>query len=122
MIFIGGIANGQKRLDFHQAIICKACGRYSSLSVFMEYTYFSFFFIPIFKWNKHYYAVFDCCGAVYSIPPHLGHDIEQGDAVTLHEEDFQFTGDYTPKATYCTHCGFPLHTDYVYCPKCGRKI
>jgi len=65
MIFIGGISQGHKDLGFLQTLICKKCGRFSSVSVYMVYTYFSFFFIPLFKWGKKYYAVSNCCQTTF---------------------------------------------------------
>ena len=45
MIFIGGISQGRINFDFfRQTMVCKKCGRFSSISVFMVYSYFSFFF------------------------------------------------------------------------------
>ena len=82
MIFIGGIAQGRKQFDFIQTMICSKCGRYSSVSVFMTYTYFSFFFIPLFKWNRQYFAVSNCCSTVFSIPNALGEAIAGGESVS----------------------------------------
>ena len=46
MFFIGGIFQGKKEFEhFRQTIVCKKCGRLCSISVFMTYTCFSFFFI-----------------------------------------------------------------------------
>ena len=120
MIFIGGIAQGQKDLGFLQTLICKKCGRYGSVSVFMVYTYFSFFFIPLFKWGKKYYAVSNCCQSTFSISEELGKAIERGESVTLREEDLEMAG--VSNDTHCPHCGFLLTPQYTYCPKCGQKI
>ena len=66
MFFIGGIFQGKKEFEhFRQTIVCKKCGRLCSISVFMTYTCFSFFFIPLFKWGKQYYAVSNCCHTSY---------------------------------------------------------
>lgn len=92
MIFIGGIAQRQKDLGFLQTLICKKCGRFGSVSVYMVYTYFSFFFIPLFKWGKKYYAVSSCCQTTFSIPDELGKAIEHGEPVTLREEDLELVG------------------------------
>ncbi len=54
MIFIGGISQGQKILDYVKTVICDRCGRYGRFQVVMTYMYFSFFFIPLFKWNRKY--------------------------------------------------------------------
>ena len=121
MFFIGGIFTDRKNLDFRQTMICSHCGRYSSISVFMVYTCFSFFFIPLFKWGKKYYAVSNCCGAVFSIPKEKGEAIAKGEAVTLEEADLTPEG-YEAGGGKCPDCGFPLTPDYEYCPKCGRKL
>ena len=56
MFFMMGITDGRKDFDFHQQIICDICGKYGRFQVFMTYTVLSLFFIPCFKWNKHYYV------------------------------------------------------------------
>ena len=43
MIFIGGISQGRKILDYVRTVICGCCGRYGRYEVIMTYTYFSFF-------------------------------------------------------------------------------
>ena len=121
MIFIGSIAQGQKDLGFIQTLICKKCGRYSSVSVFMVYTYFSFFFIPLFKWGKKYYAVSNCCQTTFSIPDEIGKAIARGEAITLREDDLEIVGTSASYA-HCPDCGFLLSSEYTYCPKCGRKL
>lgn len=50
MIFIGGIAQGRKDFDFfHKTMICKKCGRYSSISVFYGLYLFQFLLHPPFQ-------------------------------------------------------------------------
>ena len=57
MIFIGGIGHGQKEIPYGQpAALCAICGGYGRYQVIMAYTYFSFFFIPLSKWNRRYYV------------------------------------------------------------------
>ncbi len=123
MIFIGGISRGRKDFDFfRQTMVCKKCGRYSSISVFMIYTYFSFFFIPLFKWGKKYYAVSNCCNTVYSIDQELGKAIENGENILLQEDNLTIVGMASASTTNCLDCGFLLTPEYTYCPKCGRKL
>ena len=54
MLFIGGISQGRKLLNYARSILCGSCGSTSQCQVFMTYMYFSFFFIPLFKWNKRF--------------------------------------------------------------------
>lgn len=122
MIFIGGINTAQKALDFIQTIICKKCGRYGSISVFMTYTCFTFFFIPIFKWNRQYFAVSSCCNTVFSIPKEKGEAIARGESVTLEDDDLTIVGSDPYQDCHCPECGYLLSDDFTFCPKCGRKI
>ena len=72
MFFMMGITDGRKDFDFHQQIICDICGKYGRFQVFMTYTVLSLFFIPCFKWNKHYYVQTSCCNTVYELDAEIG--------------------------------------------------
>ena len=56
MFFMMGITDGRKELNYSQTEICSVCGCYGRYQVFMTYTVLSLFFIPCFKWNRHYYG------------------------------------------------------------------
>ena len=72
MIFIGGISSAVKQLEYLKTVICSVCGGYGRYQVFMTYTYFSFFFIPLFKWNRKFYVKMTCCGSVYELNRETG--------------------------------------------------
>jgi len=84
MFFMMGITDGRKDFDFVQTMICDACGKYGRYQVFMTYTVLSLFFIPCFKWNKHYYVHTGCCGAIYELDPEIGKAIARGEQVERH--------------------------------------
>ena len=87
MIFIGGISQGEKQLNYTQTVICDICGRYGRYQVFMTYMYFSFFFIPLFKWNKRFYVKMSCCGSVYELDPEIGREILAGRQAEITRKD-----------------------------------
>ncbi|QHQ62034.1 zinc-ribbon domain-containing protein [Anaerocolumna sedimenticola] len=124
MFFIMGISSAQKKLEFIQTILCKKCNHFGRLELFMTYTYFSLFFIPIFKWNKKFYAKVSCCGTLYMIDETLGKRIVKGEALTLSEQDLHevYNGDSYTKNNACPNCGYLMAPDYLYCPKCGFKL
>ncbi len=122
MFFIIGISSGVKQLTFLQTIVCPKCDHFGRLTIFMTYTYFSFFFIPLFKWGKKYYAKTSCCNAVYSIAPELGKSIEKGETITLSQEDLHFAETEAHFGRECPLCGYPVSDSFEYCPKCGRKL
>lgn len=121
MFFIGGISNGKCIFDFSQTMVCKQCGHSGTLTVFMTYWVFTFFFIPIFKWKKQYFAETSCCHTIYSLPNHIGKAIAQGQQITIVDSDLTpiHQGNHI---AYCPECGYPLQSDFTFCPKCGHKL
>ena len=128
MIFIGGISQGRKILDYVRTVICGCCGRYGRYEVIMTYTYFSFFFIPLFKWNRQFYVRMTCCGAVYSLEKEVGQQILAGRDVEIRPEDLTLvqggdgSGTYGQVKKHCDHCGYETFEDFEYCPKCGERF
>lgn len=129
MIFIGGISQGQKLLDYVRTVICERCGGYGRYQVFMTYTYFSFFFIPIFKWNRQYFVKMTCCGALYQLDSQVGQAIAQGRQTEIRQEDLTLVqegaggmGRGLRTVKRCGGCGYETGEDFDYCPKCGRRF
>src|SRR5690554_2856253 len=121
LFFIFGISNGRKDLDHHQTMVCSVCGRYGGYEVFMDYMYFSLFFIPVFKWNKTYYVRSSCCGTLYTIDNDLGKRIVRGENVTLQEGDLhEVQRGWDLGMKRCNQCGYTTNQDYQYCPKCAN--
>lgn len=122
MFFIGGIGSSSKELPFWQSIVCPHCGRLGNLKVIMTYMYFSFFFIPLFRWGKKYYVQSSCCHTLYRIPDDLGKSIEKEESVVLQESDLSPCDTPNFAGTACPDCGYPLSSEFDYCPKCGKKL
>lgn len=122
MLFIGGISNGEKKLDYVQNIICPRCGSFGRMEVYMTYMYFSFFFIPIFKWNKKYFVKTTCCNSIYILDNDLGAKISRGDCTSISEHDLELANYNQPSINKCSICGHICDNDFEYCPKCGNKL
>lgn len=121
MFFIMGISQGQKQLNFDQMVVCGHCGRYGHLQVYMVYSYFSLFFIPLFKWGRQYYVKTTCCGVTVSIDAELGRRIERGEVTSLPQNIIPET--YPDQGRKrCSTCGFATEEDYQFCPKCGARL
>lgn len=125
MFFMMGIMDGRKDFDFNQVMTCSLCGSFGSFKVFMTYTVLSLFFIPCFKWNKHYYVRTSCCGSVYELNAEIGKQIARGEAVEIGPSDLTLiqnnnsTGNDSTKK--CPQCGYIMERDFDFCPKCGRR-
>lgn len=89
MFFMMGITDGRKDFDFNQVITCDKCGRYGRYQVYMTYMVLSLFFIPCFKWNRHYYVQTTCCNALYELDPEIGRRIARGEDVEILPQHLQ---------------------------------
>lgn len=119
MFFIFGSGQEKKVLNYDQTIICPVCGKFGHLTVVMVYSYFSLFFIPLFKWGKRYFVQTGCCGAVCELDKTLGADIARGCAITLDPSTLSFSG---RGHRHCRSCGFETNADFDFCPKCGTHF
>ncbi len=127
MFFMMGITDGKKELDYNQTEICGVCGRYGRFQVFMTYTVLSLFFIPCFKWNRHYYVQTSCCNTLYELDREIGRRIERGEDVRILPEHLQKVGNGRSGYRYggykrCPNCGYETTEDFVFCPKCGTRL
>lgn len=124
MFFIIGIANGEKKLEYLQADLCRGCGQFGRRELYMTYMYLCLFFIPIVKWNVRYYIKTSCCNEVYELDCGIGKRIRRGETISITEEMLHRVSGGKPRSDMgrCLRCGYPAATDYEYCPKCGTKL
>lgn len=133
MIFIGGINSGVRQLEYEKMVICGRCGAYGRYQVCMTYLYFSFFFIPLFKWNRRYFVTMSCCGAEYELDQEVGRALFHGASVDIREENLTLCreGNGNPwesrtipegNTRKCATCGYETKEDFSYCPKCGSRM
>ena len=89
-------------------MICARCGAYGRYEVFMTYMYFSFFFIPLFKWNRKYYVKMSCCGALYELNYDKGMALLRGDEAEITEADLVLAEEGRGRREYkkCSACGY----------------
>jgi len=118
---IMGINKESKQLDFHKNAVCKFCGRYASYDGFMEYSIFSVFFIPVFKFSKKYYLKSSCCGAVFKVDCEKGRKMEYGQPVDFADNELNWIFGGNKSYGICSGCGYILADDHIFCPRCGRK-
>ena len=85
MFFIGifGIDNKFKEIKVLNNFSCKNCNISNGASLVKYYTFFHFFFIPIFKWNEEYYVICNGCNSSFSIPKEKGKAIERGEDIEI---------------------------------------
>lgn len=125
MFFIMGIDPRKKQLTHNQLVICGNCGKYGRYEVWLTYMCFSFFFVPILKWNKRYIVRMNCCGAMYELDPAIGRSIARGAEVEILPEHLEKISDGTRNVQgykRCSQCGYEAAPDFQFCPKCGNPL
>ncbi len=124
MFFLMGITQDRRDLDFTQLVTCEACGSYGRYCVFVTYSVLSLFFIPIWKWNRHYYVEMSCCKSIYELNEDIGRMIENGEELRIKESDLTLLSRSSSPASFkrCAICGYETQEDFDFCPKCGNRF
>ena len=81
MFFIGvfGIDNKEKEIKILNNFCCKNCNESSEAKLIKTYSFFHFFFLPLFKWNEKYYVICNGCNSIFNIDKEKGKAIERGE-------------------------------------------
>jgi zinc-ribbon family len=122
MLFIAGISSKQEKLNYDQTIVCSECGKYGHYEIYFECMVFSFFFIPIIRWNKKYYVRNTCCGTIYRISKERGEDIRKGKETSLSKMDLEIVHQTYSFYKQCSLCGYETIENFQYCPKCSNRL
>lgn len=121
MFFIFGINQKRRDLDYNSSLIVHSCGKYGRAEVYMVYSVFSLFFIPIIKWNKRYFVKYSCCNQVFELDREIGKKIEHGENVEIKDEFLSNLG-YENGLIKCPNCGALSNDSYDFCPHCGENL
>lgn len=123
MFFIGvmGIDNKEKEVKKINNFYCKGCTQSVKGKLIKSFSYFHFFFIPILKWNQHYYLICENCQSVYEIPKDKGEAFERGEISEISYWDLKELN-LNSEYMICNNCGRKIDGEYKFCPYCGSKI
>ncbi|WP_312811515.1 zinc ribbon domain-containing protein [Sedimentibacter sp.] len=125
MLFIAGVYQKRQELDYYEPIMCSCCTQYGRYESYMEYSVFSFFFIPLFKFNKKFYARTTCCNSLYLIKNKekgLMMERGQGHNVFLKDKDLELIHKGICNCDMCPNCGSQVSEEHNYCPNCGKSL
>lgn len=125
MFFIAGVYPKRKELDYYEPIMCSSCSKYGRYEAFMEYSVFSLFFIPLFKFNKRFYVRTTCCNNLYLLTnKEKGLMMERGKGhnVFLKDEDLKLVQKGISYHNVCPNCGYQTSEKNNYCPNCGKQL
>lgn len=127
MFFIGifGIDSKEKEIKIINSLCCKKCNISNSAKLIKTFTFFHFFFIPLFKWNESYYVICKGCNSIYSISKEKGKAIERGENIEITYWDLNGVNNNS-RSYYsinrCPKCNREIDRSFEYCPYCGEKL
>ncbi|MBR0419767.1 MAG: zinc ribbon domain-containing protein [Erysipelotrichaceae bacterium] len=122
MFFLIGINQESEELEHDQMMVCDNCGSYGRYRVFMTYMVFTFFFIPLFKWDRHYFVETSCCHSLYELSEEKGIAIKDHERVEITSEDLRPVNVSNRVYKKCATCGYGTVEDFEFCPKCGKRF
>jgi ribosomal protein L32 len=123
MILFFGVGKGSDDLYLDQKIVCPMCGKKAELQVYCDYKAFQLFFIPVYKWDKRYYARTTCCGAVCPVPFREGEALDSGDIERLDVKRLPLVQLHAaPQLKVCAACGYETSQPFRFCPMCGKPL
>lgn len=121
MFFFGimGIGSGAKPAGEVMAV-CPLCGSQARMNVARSYSYFHFFFIPLFKFGVQYFATCPGCASVFAIDKALGEEILRGNISAVNAADLQLMKNN--RDGLCPACGHRNPAGSTYCNRCGHGL
>jgi hypothetical protein len=128
MFFIGifGIEEKKKELKTFPQVVCPLCGHFTQAVLFERFTYLHIFFIPTFRWNRHYYIRLRCCGTIYEADAETAQQLKTSDDIDftrlkLVSGGFSGFSGFEGRDAVCPGCGRSYDGSFSYCPHCGTK-
>jgi len=125
VFFIGifGIEDKERPIKEFTNVVCPSCGRLTSAAFFEHYTYLHLFFIPTFRWNKHYYVKLRCCGALYEADAAYAEQLKTASPIDFSrlKKISSGFGGFDDMFARCANCGETFDASFAYCPHCGAK-
>ena len=122
MFFAFGITDRREDLEYDSGVMtCDVCGAYGRFHVFMVCTVLYLFFLPVWRWNRRYYAETSCCHTLYELDPSVGEAIAKGEQIEIRNTDLSRISK-GHRFKRCACCGYETSEDFEYCPKCGTRF
>lgn len=119
MFFIFGVNTKEKKVREWQ-MTCPECEQKATFTLYVRYSYFSLFFIPIIKWGYEFWVVNSCCNDVYTISKDLGKECMWDEDEPIRAKDLKLVQKTT--RYHCKWCGAKLDRLSRYCPECGKEL
>ena len=122
MIFIGGIDAKQAEIGQFHKVLCPSCKESHPMTLYKNYYFFHFFFLPLFKWNVKYAATCHGCHALMDVTSEKGKALEKGQIYDIDTADLTLLEAGHKKPSLCWNCHREVESGFKFCPHCGETI
>ena len=112
MIFIAGINDGEKKLNYRQEILCKECNRQGFLEI-ITYSDTCLCSLYLYSDGKEYYATTNCCNTMYKIDDEI---------LKVEKKEISHIPDESLGGIILRKIAAGMYPDFAYCPKCGSRL
>lgn len=118
--------SGKEGTGIREDRYLRSVRRIWEISGFYDLLLFQPLFIPIIKWNRHYYVQMSCCSTIYELDQEVGRRLAHGEQPDITEKDLTLVQAGRRVSGWnrkrCENCGYETEEDFEYCPKCGTKL
>jgi len=101
--------------------VCPVCGGAVQFSLARSYSYFHFFFLPLFRFGIQYFATCPGCASVFEVPRQTGDDILHGRLSRLDASQLRLVKNSRAPGV-CPRCGRSNPPGSGYCNGCGAPL
>lgn len=87
MLFLMWITTKEEPINYDKVHRCKLCDDIGSYNIVYIYQVLTLFFIPVWKWNKTYFAETTCCHKQFILDKAVGNMLRHGEDVEILDSD-----------------------------------
>jgi hypothetical protein len=81
------ITTKEEPINYTKVHKCHYCDDIGSYDIFYTYQVLTLFFIPVWKWNRTYYAESTCCRKRFILDKSIGDTLRHGHDVEIEDRD-----------------------------------
>lgn len=120
MFFLLGVSPTARQSGNLDVGRCPVCQNTHPLAVTEQSSSFSAFFIPLFRFQKRFFATCPGCASVFSVPDWCGKRASELGTFSVSSD--QLTLIRRCSAMVCPRCGSSADPDDSFCRNCGQKL
>lgn len=81
------VTTKEEPIEYNKVSRCTRCDDMGSYDIYFTYNVLTLFFIPVWKWNKTYFAESTCCRRKYILDYNVGESLRNGEDIEISDRD-----------------------------------